>query len=225
MFEIHTRLEMPRSSGIYKLTNRINGKVYIGKSVDMHQRFIDYNNDIRKGKKRFVLDAIRKYGWESFKLEIIEIYPNRANNDYLLDREAFWIKFYMATKKGIGYNLCEYSRDRGGIPLTEEHKRRIGDANRAKKLTVSKENRSKMIDGLREKAKTREFKLNIVNKRPYKIIVHQIDPSTMTVIKTWDLISDIAEYFSMTYEGISYFLKTGKIHKGFIWKSEKVTNC
>jgi len=224
MIEISTRLEMPKSSGIYKMTNKANGKVYIGKSVDMHQRFIDYVGDIRKGKKRFILDAIRKYGWDGFKLEIIEIYPTRVDNNYLLDREAFWIKIYRATQRGIGYNLCEYSRDRGGIPLSEEHKRRIGSSNKKIKRIINPEARKKLVDGLRKVCKTREFKLNMVNKKRFKTILHQIDPVTLERVKTWDLLSEAADSLKMSLQGLLYYTETGKVHKGFLWEREKVNN-
>lgn len=65
--------------GVYKFTNKINGKAYIGQSVDIFQRvkdhehraFINYPSN-REYNKSFYR-ALRKYGMENFDFEILEI--------------------------------------------------------------------------------------------------------------------------------------------------------
>jgi predicted GIY-YIG superfamily endonuclease len=47
-------------AGIYILTNRINGKMYIGQSTDLSQRINKYKNGNIKGQTR-IYDAIVKY--------------------------------------------------------------------------------------------------------------------------------------------------------------------
>lgn len=58
---------------IYKITNVLNGKCYIGQSVDPHKRFVSHcsraNNDSDNSP---IHSAIKKYGKENFKLEILE---------------------------------------------------------------------------------------------------------------------------------------------------------
>lgn len=220
---------MPKLPGIYKLTNTVNGKVYIGKSVDMHQRFIDYNGDIRKGKKRFILDAIRKYGWDSFRLEIVEIYPTRKiPNDYLLEREAFWIRFYSCAKRGIGYNLCEYGRDRGGIPLTEEHKRKIRESNIGKKRTYSDEWRKNVAIAhakRRGEKFTQEHRKNMSLGRRDRLITYKIDPITQETVETFPSSSLAEQAIGVKRGSLCYAVKTNKILCGFLWKVAKVTNC
>lgn len=223
---------MPKSPGVYKLTNKINGKVYIGKSVNMHQRFIDYNADIRKGKKRFILDAIRKYGWDSFRLEIVEIYPTRKiSNDYLLEREAFWIRFYSSTKRGIGYNLCEYGRDRGGIPLTEEHKRKLRESNIGKKRNFSDSWR-KNITAAHAKRRgekfSKEHRKNMSLGRKNRLITYKIDRNNGEIIETFPSSSLAEQAIGVKRGSIHYAVKTNKVLCGFLWKVSKVsdvTNC
>ena len=57
--------------GIYKITNKINGKIYIGQSNDIERRFKEH---MTKGERsRILLDhAIKKYGPDNFSYEVIE---------------------------------------------------------------------------------------------------------------------------------------------------------
>lgn len=84
---------------IYKTTNNINGKIYIG------QR--SYNGDILKdsylGSGIALKHAVKKYGKLSFSKEILEIVDRTTIND----REIYWIDFYKARDKEIGYNIHE----------------------------------------------------------------------------------------------------------------------
>jgi group I intron endonuclease len=79
---------------IYKITNLINGKIYIGK--DEHDR----PNYFGSGK--IIKLAINQYGLTNFKKEILEICNSREE---LCEREQFWIK-HVNTKSPIGYNIA-----------------------------------------------------------------------------------------------------------------------
>jgi len=90
---------------VYKTTNLINGKIYIGQ---------DANNNPRYLGSGFVLkQAIEKYGRENFNKEILE-FCNESNLD---QREIYWIKEYNSTDKTIGYNRT----DGGGGGNTRKH--------------------------------------------------------------------------------------------------------
>jgi len=66
---------------IYKWTNLINGKVYIGKSVDVAKRLREYRYEVKQQSKRPIIQALIKYGFENFKFEIIE------NCDFLTNEQ------------------------------------------------------------------------------------------------------------------------------------------
>ena len=127
-----------QNAGIYKLTCKNNGKIYFGKSVNMYKRFLHYKSGEKKRHQRSYLEkAIVYHGWESFDVEIVEIYENfdkHKDNDALLDKESFYIKKYNTTNSDIGYNLCEYSRDCTGKQLTEEHKQKLRELRKGKKM-------------------------------------------------------------------------------------------
>lgn len=84
---------------IYKTTNKINNKIYIGQK---HSDTFLGNKYLGSGKR--LKEAIRKYGKDSFVVELIECVDNASDMD---EREIYWISFYHATDKNIGYNLSE----------------------------------------------------------------------------------------------------------------------
>jgi group I intron endonuclease len=57
-------------TGIYKITNKINGKVYIGQSINIERRWKEHISDKRKNS--LIHLAIEKYGEKNFNFEIIE---------------------------------------------------------------------------------------------------------------------------------------------------------
>lgn len=99
---------------IYKITNLINGKEYIGKtSLTIEERFKQHIKDStrRDFEKRPLYDAMNKYGIENFIVEEIE----QCNNDLLNEREEYWIDYYStfhngynATKGGDGSFYIDY---------------------------------------------------------------------------------------------------------------------
>jgi group I intron endonuclease len=81
---------------IYKITNKLNNKIYIGKSIK--------NDETYMGSGISIIKAIKKYGITNFLKEIIE----ECNNvDELNLQECYWIKHYNSTNKKIGYNIAE----------------------------------------------------------------------------------------------------------------------
>ncbi len=92
---------------IYKITNDINNKIYIGKtSNSIEKRFQQHLLDAIKlhREKRPLYDAINKYGKEHFNIELIE---EVINEDIAIEREKYWIKqlnTYIGFKNSNGYN-------------------------------------------------------------------------------------------------------------------------
>ena len=89
------------SCGIYKITNKVNNKIYIGQSINIEQRFYTHCSDaINRQDNNYFHNAIRKYGKENFYIEIIE----ECLEEELNEKEQFWISQYNSTDKKIGYN-------------------------------------------------------------------------------------------------------------------------
>ena len=96
--------------GIYKITNSVNGKVYIGQSINISLRW----EKERKGKSNDHLrNAFKKYGLDKFEFSIIA----ECGEPELNELEIYWIKHYDSTCNKYGYN-----KDAGGskgIPCLE----------------------------------------------------------------------------------------------------------
>lgn len=81
---------------IYKITNLINGKIYIGKDTVSDKNYY--------GSGVLIKRAIEKYGIENFKKEILE--ECNTNNE-LCVKEKYWIEYYNSINRKIGYNISK----------------------------------------------------------------------------------------------------------------------
>lgn len=79
---------------VYKVTNKLNGKIYVGKSK--------YNNKDYFGSGLKIGYAIAKYGIENFDKEILE----ECNDSIVDELESFWIEKLDAYNDDIGYNIA-----------------------------------------------------------------------------------------------------------------------
>lgn len=155
---------------IYKTTNTINGKIYIGQDSK--------NNDNYLGSGLLLMQAIEKYGKENFHKEIIEYCKSKEE---LNEKEKYWIKTLNANTRGVGYNIAEGGS--GGDVFTnhpnkEEYRRKISESakksnrnplvleklrNASKNNWAQCEYRKKVISRMKEKFATAEYKENLSN--------------------------------------------------------------
>lgn len=87
------------SCGIYKITNLINNKVYIGQSIDIKQRWYNHLHHHQRFKDLPLYRAFKKYGITNFTFNIIE----ECNIQDLDEREKYWIQYYNSYNNG--YNM------------------------------------------------------------------------------------------------------------------------
>lgn len=89
--------------GIYKIKNKINGKIYIGQSSNIEKRWDEHKRAVHYQSQHTyeypLYRAIRKYGIENFDFCVIEI----CSIENLTIREQYWIDFYNS-KVPNGYN-------------------------------------------------------------------------------------------------------------------------
>lgn len=88
--------------GIYKITNKINNKVYIGQSKDIYKRWIQHKTQLDREVKEnsHFQNAWNKYGKENFRFKVIE----KCHEDDLNNREIYWINEYNSFDSNYGYN-------------------------------------------------------------------------------------------------------------------------
>lgn len=114
---------------IYKITNTINGKIYIGQT---HQSLIRrfYTHCNRTNGCTILGPAIKKYGKENFKIEEID---RAETTEELNTKEVYWIEFYNARCKAVGYNVAKGGRAK---PLSSEAKLKSAEAKTGKTHSV-----------------------------------------------------------------------------------------
>lgn len=85
--------------GIYKITDLITGKSYIGQSVDIRERFRQHiKTSLAYGKATNKLyQAMQTSGQSNFTFEVLEEVPRTKLNE----REIFWIDFYKTREMGL----------------------------------------------------------------------------------------------------------------------------
>ena len=92
---------------IYKITNTLNDKVYIGNTDrDLANRFREHckKSNITKFENRPMYSDMNKYGVDNFSIELIE----EVNNTDRYEREKYWINYYDTFNNG-------YNSTKGGL--------------------------------------------------------------------------------------------------------------
>jgi group I intron endonuclease len=88
---------------VYLLHNRVNGKVYVGKTVQpVADRWSVHKSDARIGTSGYLQNAIRKHGPAAFDVEVLCI---ADSEDQLNFMEKFFIALYRSNQREFGYNL------------------------------------------------------------------------------------------------------------------------
>ncbi len=108
---------------VYRATNLINGKIYIGQTIKtLTRRKSKHLYDTNHGSPLYFHKALRKYGFNNFKWQVICICPNI---NILNEQEEYYIAFYNSMNNG--YNMT--SGGKNYIP-SEETKQKISENNR-----------------------------------------------------------------------------------------------
>lgn len=129
---------------IYKTTNSINGKIYIGQEHKYKKYYL--------GSGTYIKRAIEKYGKGNFKKEILQ---KCLLKEYANDYESYWIK-KLNSKVPYGYNLTDGGE--GALNPAEETRQKMSLAkkgiipwNKGKTNVYSDETRRRMGDSQRGK--------------------------------------------------------------------------
>ena len=114
---------------IYKTTNKINGKIYIGQT----KRSAEQRLKEHVWNKTILGKAILKYGKENFIIETIE---ECDNQEQLNEREIFWIAFYNCMAPN-GYNLTRGGFGAFGYHHTAESKLKLSKSKKGHEVSQS----------------------------------------------------------------------------------------
>ena len=141
-------------NSIYKITNLINGKIYIGQTNNVKKRFTNHK---RVKKPIITIDkAIKKYGSENFSFEIIEV----CESFYEANYQEAWNIFIHSSMVPVGYNIAAGGR---ACACSEATKLKLSIINMGKKY--SDEYKQQMSESCRGKIVSDETKQKLSKQK------------------------------------------------------------
>ena len=192
---------------IYKITNLINNKIYIGCTVNPELRFQKHKDSALSGGNCKIHRAMKKYGIENFTFEIIDTIL--LENMY--EREIYWISHYNSMNEG--YNMT--SGGEGGNTYASKSE----DELRSIKKRVS--------DGLRRnngnKGQYKKDKNPMYNVIPYNKFLYLINTNTNE--GKWLKASQIKQMFNIDkYKTLTNIVRKRQIINGYLIIESVSTN-
>lgn len=212
-----------KSNEVYKITNKITGKIYIGiTNQGSGARYRHHWYESRIGEPSPIHRSMAKYGEDNFTLEIIDF---AETYEELKEKEKFWIKKFNSTDRNIGYNLTECGDGTFGRTHSEETKEKIRQKALGRK--ISEETKKKMSEARIGKCsdKQREH-LKKISIQAKAIPVLQFS-KTGEFIAKYESVSDAARQTGINSDTIERQLKKplknpNDCRVKFIWKKEEI---
>ena len=161
---------MKPMTGIYLVTNKVNGHQYVGQSVDIKRRWMEHTCPSSINNNRTINKAYRKYGKENFVYEVLE----ECSESELDEREIYWIEklhpVYNMNKGGVGNKGHHHSLDTRNLLSVKARKQwdELSDEDKKKRIThnlVGPPKGHKVSNEVREKLR----KKNLGKKIPESI--------------------------------------------------------
>lgn len=207
--------------GIYCIESTINGKKYIGKSINIYSRIKQHITNLNtrsKNENTHFKNAWHKYGRDSFIYYVLE-YCDK-DEKLLKERELYWIDYYKTIDRKYGYNLRRDSST--GLIITEETRKKLSEA-QLKRFSCPEERRklsetSKRIWLDEDRKKGMIDKLKILNSR-HRFYQYTKDGK---LLETFETISDILKKYPSLRKQNIYQVCSGQkpSHGGYVWKKE-----
>lgn len=121
-------LKLKMGVGIYLITCKPTGKVYVGQSKNIKVRKSQHLSKLIAGQhyNSYFQNAFNKYGRDNFSFRVLE----NCKDEILTEREEFWINFYNSNKAEYGFNLKGVMDS----PSSLEHKEACGIATRKRNV-------------------------------------------------------------------------------------------
>lgn len=200
---------------IYKLTNKINNKVYIGQTVrTLEERIAEH----KRKRLSLISKAIKKYGIENFEIEIID---SADTMELLNEKEVDWINKFKCVVP-YGYNQCEGGGNTKGFHHRDDSKKKmsesksilyIGEGNPFYGKTHSDEVKKRFSEQRKGRKLTDEWKRKISESNTHKKKVINLD-----TLEVFDTVRKAAEKYNLKDTHISRVCK-GKRKRtgGFRW--------
>ena len=117
---------------IYSLTNIINGKTYIGQTIqDLNERIRIHLKDANNNSDYAIHRAIRKYGFNNFIVDIFEVIENKDRKK-LISILNNYEKYYIEKINCLYYGYNMTSGGDANFIITEENKNKMSEIKKGK---------------------------------------------------------------------------------------------
>lgn len=210
-----------KSNEVYKITNKLTNKVYIGiTNQGSGARYRHHWYESRIGEPSPIHRSMAKYGEENFTLEIIDF---ADTCDELKEKEKYWIKWYNSTDRSIGYNLTEGGDGTFGRIHSEETKEKIRQKALGRK--ASEDTKKKMSESRKGKCSDKQKEHLSKLQEQCKTKVYQYS-KTGEFIAEYDSITEACEANGLNRDTIRRQLKNPPKNLNdhrikFLWKTVK----
>lgn len=222
--------------GIYCIENKVNGKKYIGQSIDIDKRWKEHKK-LLNGKKhtnKYLQYSWNKYGENAFYFSIVEL----CESDVLDEKEIYWIDYYNTFKNGYnltvggdgGNTIAKYSDDEYEKYRAKKRKIHKATALKGEDVPRSKLTKANVLEII-QKLLNGEYNADIAKE-------YKVNPSTIYDIRvhnTWNSLTDGIEFphVSKVYEynkigkPVSQFTKEGEYIATYanMHEAERQTGC
>jgi group I intron endonuclease len=155
------------NTGIYIITNTINGKCYVGSSIHLDRRRLEHFSSLKSNKhhNNHLQQSYNKHGRDVFEFSILESFEITDDiKDKLLEREQFWIdnlkpeyNILQVAGSCLGFNHSDETKEKisntlKGVKKSEEHVKNIRKCQKGKIVSEeTKEKLSKAYDNRRDR--------------------------------------------------------------------------
>ncbi len=212
-------------TGVYTITNLVNGKIYVGSTMDsFKRRCYNHYSSLSRGihKNKHLQSSYNKYGKDNLLFEILEI----CELPYCLSQEQYWINMLNVCNPKYGYNNASVTGTSFGVRRTLEQKNKMS--------LLRKEKYPDGAPWIKGRKNSKQQLINISNglKNYFKENINATDILKKLLSKPvlkFDLDNNfIEEYYSCTYAAkmnntyrssiISCCKGNSKTSGGFKWK-------
>jgi group I intron endonuclease len=176
-------IALRKVTGIYKITNTINNKSYVGSSVDVYQRGCMYKHLIKRNKlhNKHLQSSVEKYGYDNFTFELLDKCEEGASIFDLHQLEQFYIN-----KINPEYN-----------------KRTVVDTNHL--LSHSQQTKDKISRSLKESFKNGSKVINRIQEHNIKVSLFDLAGNH---IQNFPGLAHCADFVKCTSVSVSYAINS-----------------
>ena len=218
--------------GIYQIKNLINGKCYVGQSVDVESRWTDHEYTVNNNKLLAyhypLYRAMRKYGRDNFYFSVLE---EVEMTDDLTARELYWYNQLQPEYNQIvpGDNIAT-SRNIPVVAISPDTHKPVAryESIKAASLAVGtlSPNIKACCDGKRAKARGHYWSYEKdldkwIKPKDHKLgkDIYQIDKDTGEIVAEYESMSQASRVIGISFQSISENINgRNKLAGGYVWK-------